>query len=246
MIGKVDRVSRETEIISGEYLLGREEAQAVSLGVEMLEEEVISIEKKDFFEVITGSNKFITKAVLIATGQIDKKLEIDSLSDFVGRGVSYCTSCDGFFYNDLKVGVIGFKDYAIYEAIELMAYTKDITIFTNGRNLEITDNFKQYEKTFKINYKPVKGLEGNDFLEKIVFSDDISEAIDGVFIAYDSAGTSDFANQLGVVTNGKFISVDINQQTNIKGVFAAGDCTGDQGDVAGKGIIEYVRSISKK
>jgi thioredoxin reductase (NADPH) len=119
---------------------------------------------------------------------------IDRLSDFEGKGVSHCTSCDGFFYDGLKVGVLGFKDYAIYEALELKAYTEDITIFTNGRELELTDSFKSYEKSFKINYKGIKRLEGNDFLEKIIFSDDKTEAVDGIFIAYESASTVDFAS----------------------------------------------------
>lgn len=247
VIGKAETLSRES-------FQQKAEAQAISLGVELLEEEVISSEKKNFFEVITGRNNFIAKAVLIATGQTNKKLEVDRLSDFEGKGVSNCTSCDGFFYNDLKVGVVGFKDYAIYEAIELMEYTKDITIFTNERALELTDNFKKQGEIFKINYKTIKALDGNDFLEKIVFNDGTTEAIDGIFLAYESAGTTDFANKLGVVTNDQFIKVDVNQQTNVKGVFAAGDCTGDfirivtavdQGAMAGKSITEYVEIISK-
>ena len=161
----------------------------------------------------------------------------------------------GFFYDGLKVGVLGFKDYAIYEALELKAYTEDITIFTNGRELELTDNFKRYEQSFKINYKGIKRLEGNDFLEKIIFNDDKTEAVDGIFIAYESAATVDFANKLGLVTNGESISVDTNQQTNVKGVYAAGGCTGDlmqinnavaQGAMAGKSVIEYLRNISEK
>jgi len=248
-------VIAKAEINSCESLLQERKTQGVNLGVDMVEEEVISIKKSDFFEVITANNKFIAKSLLIATGQTNKKLKVDRLSDFEGKGVSHCTSCDGFFYDGLKVGLIGFKDYAIYEALELKAYTEDITIFTNGRELELTDNFKKYEQSFKINYKDIKRLEGNDFLEKIIFNDDKTEAVDGIFIAYESAATVDFANKLGLVTNGEFISVDINQQTNVKGVFAAGGCTGDlmqinnavaQGAMTGKSIIEYVRNISEK
>jgi thioredoxin reductase (NADPH) len=248
-------VIAKSEITSCELLLQERKTQVVNLGVDMLEEEVISIKKSDFFEVITTNNKFIAKSLLIATGQTNKKLMVDTLSDFEGKGVSHCTSCDGFFYDGLKVGVLGFKDYAIYEALELKAYTEDITIFTNGRELELTDSFKKYEQSFKINYKGIKRLEGNDFLEKIIFNDDTTEAVDGIFIAYESAATVDFANKLGLVTNGESISVDTNQQTNVKGVFAAGDCTDDliqinnaveQGAMAGKSVIEYVRNIRKK
>ena len=243
-------VIAKAEINSCELLLQERKTQVVTLGVDMLEEEVISIKKSDFFEVITANNKFIAKSLLIATGQTNKKFMIDRLSDFEGKGVSHCTSCDGFFYDGLKVGVLGFKDYAIYEALELKAYTEDITIFTNGRELELTDNFKRYEQSFKINYKGIKRLEGNDFLEKIIFNDDKTEAIDGIFIAYESASTVDFANKLGLFTNGESISVDAFQKTNVMGVFAAGDCTDDlmqinnameQGAIAGKSVIEYCK-----
>ncbi|MBU3181542.1 NAD(P)/FAD-dependent oxidoreductase [Clostridium psychrophilum] len=248
-------VIAKAEINNCEFLLKERKTQGANIGVDMLEEEVISIKKSDFFEVITVNNKFIAKSLLIATGQTNKKLKVDRLSYFEGKGVSYCTSCDGFFYDGLKVGVLGSKDYAIYEALELKAYTENITIFTNGRELELTDNFKRHEQSFKINYKGIKRLEGNNFLEKIIFNDDKTEAVDGIFIAYESAATVDFANKLGLVTNGEFISVDAFQQTNVKGVFAAGGSTGDfmkinnavaQGARAGKSVIEYVRNISKK
>ena len=128
-------VIAKSEINSCEFLLKERKTQVVNLGVDMLEEEVISIKKSDFFEVITANNKFVAKSLLIATGQTNKKLKVDRLSDFEGKGVSHCTSCDGFFYNGLKVGVLGFKNYAIYEALELKAYTEDITIFTDRKSV---------------------------------------------------------------------------------------------------------------
>jgi thioredoxin reductase (NADPH) len=262
VIGKNDSALKKTDkienyygfedAISGEFLLHQGDKQALRLGVEILEDEVISIEKTDFFEVMTGSEKYISKAVLVATGQPHKKINIGRLGEFEGKGVSYCSTCDGFFYKNLKVGVLGFKDYAIHEALELQVFTKDITIFTNGMKLDLTEKFSHHAESFKINKQHIKELEGTEFLEKVHFSDSTSEAIDGIFVAYESASSIDFARKMGVITEGNSIIVDKNQGTNLEGLFAAGDCTGGfkqistavgQGALAGKRIIEYVRGM---
>lgn len=262
VIGKNDSALKKTdkienyygfaEPISGQYLLQQGDQQALRLGVEILEEEVIAIEKNEFFEVITGSDRYFSKAILVATGQPHKKLNIGRLSEFEGKGVSYCSTCDGFFFRNLKVGVVGFKDYAIHEALELQAFTKNITIFTNGMKPEFIEKFAQFADKFEINKQHIKELDGAEFLGKIHFSDGTEVQIDGLFIAYESASSIDFAQKLGVIAEGNSIKVDKNQQTNLEGLFAAGDCTGGfkqiatavgQGAMAGKEIIKYVRSL---
>lgn len=241
-----------SEVISGEYLLNEGENQALKLGAEMLEDEVIAIEKNDFFEVTTSNTKYESKAVLLATGQPQKKVRIQNLESFEGKGVSYCSTCDGFFYNNLKVGVLGFKDYAVHEAVELETYTKDITIYTNGKELELTENFIEDAKRFKLNTRPIAKLEGSDFLQRVHFADGTSEDLEGMFVAFESASSTDFARKMGILTEGSNVIVDKHQQTNLDGLFAAGDCTGGfkqisvsvgQGALAGKQIIEYVRSL---
>lgn len=262
VVGKSDSALKKTEKIenyygfaepiSGQYLLQQGDKQALRLGTEILEEEVIAIEKGEYFEVTTESSKFQSKAVLIATGQPQKKLNIEKLSDFEGKGVSYCSTCDGFFYRKLKVGVVGFKDYAIHEALELKAFTDNITIYTNGMKPEFTEEYAQYADQFKINKQHIKELSGGEYLERLNFSDGTSEQVDGLFIAYESASSIDFAKKLGVIAEGSSIKVDANQKTNLEGLFAAGDCTGGfkqisisvgQGAMAGKSIIDYVRHL---
>lgn len=262
IIGKRDSALRKaekiqnyygfSEVISGEYLLNEGENQALKLGAEMLEDEVIAIEKNDFFEVTTSNTKYESKAVLLATGQPQKKVRIQNLESFEGKGVSYCSTCDGFFYNNLKVGVLGFKDYAVHEAIELEAYTKDITIYTNGKELELTEKFIEDAKRFKLNTRPIAKLEGSDFLQRVHFEDGTSEDLEGMFVAFESASSTDFARKMGILTEGSNVIVDKHQQTNLDGLFAAGDCTGGfkqisvavgQGALAGKQMIEYVRSL---
>lgn len=248
--GRIENYYGFSEPVSGEFLLSEGEKQAAGLGIEIVEDEVIAIEKNDFFEVVTPEQVYSAKAVLISTGQPQKKVRIENLERFEGNGVSYCSTCDGYFYKGLKVGVLGFKDYAIHEAIELEAFTKDITIYTNGMEPQLTEKFAEEAYRFKVNTRPVARLEGKDFLQNIYFKDGTMEELDGLFVAYESASSTDFARKLGVLTEGNSILVDMHQQTNIEGLYAAGDCTGGfkqiatavgQGALAGRGIIEYIR-----
>jgi len=227
-------------------------AKSKFCGAEVLEDEVIDIEKNDYFEVVTSRGRYTGKAVLLATGQTQKKLKIENLAEFEGKGVSYCSTCDGFFYNNLKVGVLGYKDYAIHEAIELETYTKDITIFTNGKELELSEKYAKEAERFRVNTKVISKLDGSEFLQRVFFADGTSEEIDGVFVAFESASSADFARKLGVLADGSSIIVDKHQQTNLDGLFAAGDCTGvfkqvatavGQGALAGRKMVEYVRSL---
>jgi thioredoxin reductase (NADPH) len=240
--------------VSGDYLLDETEKQVLRIGAEIVDDEVISIEKTDTFKVITSKNEHEGTAVLIATGQPQKKIKIKNLEKYEGNGVSYCTTCDGYFYNNLKTGVLGNKDYAIHEAMELEAYTNDITIFTNGKELEVSEKYLNELSRFRINKKIITEVSGADFLQRITFSDGTSEEIDGIFIASESASSVDFARKLGVITEGNSIVTDKEQQTNLKGLFAAGDCTGGlkqistavgSGALAGKKMIEYIRNLSK-
>ncbi len=262
VIGKNDSALRKSDKIenyygfskpvSGGYILSEGESQALRLGTEIITDEVIEIKKNDFFEISTAKEKFFAKAVLLATGQEGKKIKVGNLESFEGKGVSYCSTCDGFFYNNLKVGILGFKDFAVHEAVELEVYTKNITIYTDGRELEISEKYIDEAGGFTINQKPVSKIDGTEFLQRIFFEDGTSEEIDGLFIAYERASSADFARKLGILTDNDSVLVDKNMQTNLDGLYAAGDCTGGfkqiatavgQGALAGRKIIEYVRSL---
>lgn len=263
IIGKDDSVLKKAEkienyygftnVIKGEELLKAGEIQVANLGAEIIEEEVIAIESNGYFTVKTNQNSYKCKGLLLATGQPQKKVKLHNIKDFEGKGISYCTTCDGFFYNNLKVGVLGNKDFAVHEATELESYSKNITIYTNGQELEVTEKNKEEIKKYRVNKKKISRLEGKDFLEGIVFEDESMENIDGLFVANESASSIDFARKLGLVVEGNSIVVDRNQRTNLEGLFAAGDCTGGfkqiatavgQGALAGKKLIEFVRGKS--
>lgn len=118
--------------------------------------------------------------------------------------------------------------------------------------MELTNKYEKVAERFKINSKLIKSIDGNEFVEGIIFEDGTREDLAGLFVAYDSASSIDFARKLGVITSKNAVVADEKQRTNLTGLFAAGDCTGGfkqvstavgQGAVAAKQMIEYVRSL---
>ena len=121
--------------------------QAQNIGAKIIKDEVTNIQidylngdnnnnnnnKGQIFKVQTLNNEFEAKAVILATGNKKGKPNIKNIDEFEGKGVSYCAICDGFFYRNKDVAVIGNGDYAISEAMDLQNIAKSITILTNGR-----------------------------------------------------------------------------------------------------------------
>ncbi len=238
--------------VSGKELLDAGVAQAVRLGVEVREGEVVSVSpENEGFRVDTTSTCYTAAAVLLAPGQPVKKVNIANIASFEGRGVSYCTTCDGFFYRGRKTGVLGNRDYAIHEAEELVGFTTDITLYTNGLELELTDKYIKKAANFRIDRRKITKVDGDEQLQKIYFEDGSSEEIEGLFVAPGSASASYLAKKMGLATENGSIITESGQITNIPGIFAAGDCTGGfrqistavgEGALAGRSIIDYVRA----
>ena len=127
--------------INGEdlYKIGIKQAQ--NIGVEVIKDEVTNIqadylnEKGHIFKVGTLNNEFEAKSVILATGNKKNKPNIKNMDKYEGKGISYCAICDGFFYKNKDVAVIGNGDYAIAEAMDLQNIARSITILTNGRQV---------------------------------------------------------------------------------------------------------------
>lgn len=241
--------------ISGEMLLEEGEKQLLRVGGEIRDEEVIGIEKNEVFHVKTARGTWQSLSVLIATGQKLINIGIGNLKKFEGKGVSYCTTCDGFFYRGKRAGVLGFNDFALHEAMELLPFTKDVTIYTNGKKTDFSKESEGLREKFNINEKPIRSFEGQEFLDYLLFEDGSKEPLDGIFIAYESASAATFAMKIGILMKDQSIIVNQLQETNIEGLYAAGDCTGlfrqisvavGQGAIAGRQMIEYVRKQKSK
>ena len=233
--------------ITGDKLYYNGIRQAEKLGIDVKNEEVIKIEFcADGFKVVTNIKTHLSKSIILATGTKKNIPKIKGIKEFEGKGISYCAICDGFFYRDKTVAVIGNGSYAVSEANDLINIVSKLIILTNG-----AEKPQIRGDNIEINSKPIKEFVGNNKIEKVEFNDGTDIQIDGAFIAQGSADSSDFARKLGIILNDNKIKVDENMETNIKGIFACGDCIGgtlqiskavDDGMVAGLGVIRYLKN----
>jgi len=231
--------------IPGAELSANGIAQAERLGAKIISEEVVGLGYDGAFTVKTQNGEYRADSVVIATGSPRKKPKIKGLEEFEGRGVSYCAVCDGFFYRGKSVCVLGSGEYAVNEAKELLPIAAGVTILTNGEELA-----GRAPEGVEIVDRLVSELRGGERLESILFKDGSEIKADGVFVAYGTAGSADLARKLGVFTEGNKIIVNEEMETNIPGLFAAGDCTGGmmqvakavyEGARAGMSVIKYLR-----
>ena len=232
--------------ITGDKLYYNGIRQAEKLGIDVKNEEVLKIEFcADGFKVITNVKTHLTKSIILATGTKKNAPKIKGIKEFEGKGVSYCAICDGFFYKNKTVAVVGNGSYAVSEANDLINIVSKLIILTNG-----AERPQIRGDNVEINSKPIKEFAGQDKIEKVEFNDGTDLKIDGAFIAQGSADSSDFARKLGIILNDNKIKVDENMETNIKGIFACGDCIGgtlqiskavDDGMVAGLSVIKYLK-----
>ena len=225
------------ESISGKELIKIGRKQAEKFGAVIKDEPAISIKPGPLgkgYIVETAEGEYKAKGLIIATGAKRVKPKIKNLEKFEGKGVSYCVVCDAFFFRNKKVGIVGSKDYAAKETIELLSYTKDITLFTNGDKIEISENLfeKLKENNIKIVETPIKELFGNEKLEGVILENGEKIELDGLFIAVGTGGAEDFARMLGIMIENGLIKVDKNQSTGVPFVYACGDCASEDKQVA--------------
>lgn len=242
------------DTISGKDLIDRGLRQARRFGASVTCDRVLGIHFDDSgkYTVKTESDEYIACSIILATGVSRKKPDVPGYEKYEGKGISYCVSCDGFFFKGKNVIVAGEGLYAANQARELVNYTPGVSICTLGRKSEISREFmSDLEKlNIPVIEKKITSLHGEVNLERIKFSDGTEMEASGIFIATGDASSSDFAKSLGIITEGNFIQVDREMKTNVPGIFAAGDCTGGflqisiaagEGAMAGKSAIDYVR-----
>lgn len=205
--------------ISGKDLYETGMKQARNLGIEVKNEQVINVQKIQNFVVTTTDNKYESKNVILATGNKKLRPNIKGIEEFEGKGISYCAICDGFFFRNKNVAVIGNGEYAISEAKELAHVASNIKILTNGEQLHD-------ENGFEIINKKISKIIGEKKVKSIIFEDGSKLDIDGIFIAIGEAGAVDFARKIGVGVKDDNIIVDENMKTNVPGLYACGNSTG--------------------
>ncbi|WP_027181143.1 NAD(P)/FAD-dependent oxidoreductase [Oleidesulfovibrio alaskensis] len=255
---EIDNYFGFEETISGKELLGKGRAQAERFGARFKEDRVLSVHHNESggFHIKTEHEEFDACAVILATGVGRVRPGISNLKDYEGKGVSYCVSCDGFFYKNRKVIVVGEGIYAANQALELLSYTPHVTIITQGKKSSITPEFQQRLSAagITVSEQKIETLSGSPALSSVTLSDGTSLEAEGIFIAMGEASSLDFAYTLGLERSGVFLVADKEQKTNIPGIYAAGDCTGGflqiavavgEGATAARSAIAHIKENCK-
>lgn len=228
------------------YETGVRQLKAVGASVV---EGVVSSVKYDYenalFEVDTGDVSFRAKTLVLATGREQVRTTTYEIS--AKQGVSYCAICDGFFYKNKKVAVIGESEFAFAEIKHLVGVVGEIHLLLNGKTAKNKNSDIKTMIASEIK-KVAQDLEGKVVVE---FVDGAEEHYDGVFIAEGNLGASALAKILGLnIDKNGYIIVDENMMTNMKGVFACGDIVGGVAQIAkavndgvktGLSVINYLK-----
>lgn len=252
------------ESASGFEIMEKINAHAGKLGAKIVNDTVLEIEKeKKEFIVKTGSKKYQASTIIIASGTKKRKLNIPGEEEFLGKGVSYCATCDGPFFKNKIVGVVGGNDSAVIAAELIVQYAKKVYIIYRKEELRakpaLISEIKKNKKIEIINNTNVVKLEGDGALKKAIFDTGKELELDGLFIEIGTVPVTALTSPLGVkLTNLKFIETAENQSTNIKGVFGAGDITtnsnnlrqmitaASEGAIAATSVFDYIKEKRKK
>jgi len=216
--------------ISGMELTKKMVEQVKELGIEVKSEEVKEIKTNEVFEIKTDNLTYKTKKIILAVGRKRKKLNILGEKEFLGKGVSYCATCDAGFFKDKDVAIVGGSNTALTAALLLAEYAKKVyIIYRKGSFFRAEPAWiKQVEKNKKIKTifnANVQEIYGKERVEKVKLDNKSDLKVDGIFVEIGSIPDEKFSKQLGLKTEKKYIKVNKKQETNIKGIFAAGDVT---------------------
>jgi thioredoxin-disulfide reductase len=240
--------------ISGFDLTGNvlEHAKQYEDYVEIVSKEVTDIEKgKGCFRAITRDSEIITKNVIFSTGSEWRKLDVPGEAEFTNKGVHYCALCDGPFYKDKVVAVVGGSDSAAKEASLLSDYCKKVYMLIRSHLKAEPINAEKLRKNKKVEIIEgikVKGIKGDKKVNSVQVTKKVAGKnelkIDGVFIDIGHIPKSELAKKLGVEVNKKGeIIIDKESKTNVNGVYAAGDVADTRFKQAITGVGEGVKAV---
>ena len=232
-------------VLTGTDLTAKFQEHVSEYGVEIKQEEILNLEKRDSTCFVkTSIGKYESKAVIIATGKKSRKLDVPGEENFAGKGVSYCATCDAPLFKDKVVAVIGGGNSGLEAALFLSKYANKIYLLETSSGLKgekylrdpvLNDN--KISVILNSNVKEIYGekvVKGLKYLEK---DKEKSIDLDGIFVEVGLITEADFTN----VKKNKWGEIIIKRRTNthdenltsVPGIFAAGDCT----DIPAKQIV---------
>lgn len=230
-------------LISGADLNARFDAHMKEMELEITDKKVTNVMPMDDRLMVLADNEvYETKTLLLATGVMTAK-SYEGEEELLGRGVSYCATCDGFLYKGKTIAVFCGAERYEHEVDYLADLAEKVYLSAGYRDCRV--DRPNVEKI-----GPIKGIKGGMKVEEIELHQGETIPVDGVFILRNAVAPGTLVP--GLATEGPHITVDRMQKTNIPGVFAAGDCTGrpyqitkavGEGNVAAHAMIEYLAEM---
>jgi thioredoxin reductase (NADPH) len=221
--------------IGGPELVLNMENQARGFGLEIRSEEVLSIEigaGTNGHTVKTDSGEYLTKSILIATGSSPKRIGCPGEEEHIGRGVSYCATCDGAFFREKEVAVVGGGDSAVEEGIFLTKFAKKVTIIHRRDKLRATKIIQEKAmRNSKISFiwnTTIEAIEGKTAVDNLKLKNlktgEISDfAANGIFVFVGYKPGTEFLPSMINKDDSGYVITDKEMRTNVPGIFAAGD-----------------------
>jgi thioredoxin reductase (NADPH) len=244
--------------ISGEELLRQGVQQAVKSGADFINEDVIKTsQQEDGFVIHTESGRVIkARALIMAMGINRNRLGVPGEKKFLGKGVSYCVDCDAGFYKGGKVAVVGNESAAIAGALTLLFYAAEVHLVADQVQVSEQLEYQIRESDIIVHIgRAVKEIFGSEKVEGMVMDNGEMLNVEGVFIETGAKGAVELAATLGVAMDDekfRYIVADKQQQTNVPGIYAAGDICGPpwqmakavgEGCVAGLSAARYAKKF---
>lgn len=227
--------------ITGKELAAAFTQHKESLPLEITDKIVTSIyDMGGYYNVMAENEFFETETIILAMGVVAAN-QYQGEAEFVGRGVSYCATCDGTLYKGKNIAVVSTSKRFEHEIEFLADLAEKVYLFPYYKDCEIEKENVEFVK------KPIKEIKGGFRAEELVLGDGESQKVDGIFIMRNAIAPTTLLNKLEVVDG--HIGVNRQLETNLKGVYAAGDCTGKpyqyakavgEGNVAAHSVIEYL------
>ncbi len=216
----------------GEEMLKIGVEQAKTFGAEVIHEDAVSTSQDNdiFYVEAESGQRLSTYALIICTGVSRKGLGIPREKEFVGKGISYCVDCDANFYKGAKVAVVGDGSAAAHGALTLSKIASEVHLIT--KNLDVSKSLLDELKHSNVQIhegRSIKELKGDNELKAIVLDNDQEISVDGLFIEKGAKGAMQLAAFLGVNLDPEkftYIVTNKKQETNIEGIYAAGDICG--------------------
>ena len=228
-VNYIDRVENYPGMVmSGPDLAFKFYEHIKELNIEFVNKEVNEIVDGEVKKVITNDNEYLCKNVLIATGRVPRKLDLENEDELEGKGISHCALCDGSFYKGKVVAVVGGGDSALQETLYLSNLCEKVYLIHRRDEFKVTgsllDKIQEKDNVVRIMNTSISalGME-EERLNSILLDSGDELEVDGLFVYVGFVPGTKFANELGITDENGYIIVDKHFETKIKGIYAVGD-----------------------